>query len=94
MVSKAKVSVKKPSAAITGRVQKDSSLQVLPLPILDNTKAANVKYFLTLLNQISRALHALGYSAEGLVLARVKADLEYRVFSAPENQGDIPTVLQ
>jgi len=92
MVSKAKV--KKPNAAIIGRVQKDRSPQFLPLPTLDNIKVANVRYFLTLLNQISRALRALGYPAEGQVLAQVKTDLEYRIFSASQNQRDFPTMLQ
>ena len=59
----------------------------------DQAETENVEYFLRALNQISLALHALGYIAEGEALAHVKVDLRQRIFSSPEKLVEIQKVL-
>jgi hypothetical protein len=43
-------------------------------------EAAEVRYFLHALHQMSLALHALGYAAEGAALVKVNVDLNSRLF--------------
>lgn len=60
-----------------------------PSIALDGAEAENVKYFLRALDQISLALHALGYTAQGQTLAQVKFDLHQRIFSSSEKPSEI-----
>ena len=59
----------------------------------DQNETENVQYFLKALNQTSLALQALGYMAEGEMLARVRDDLHNRIFWSPEKQIDVSNVL-
>ena len=57
------------------------------------SEAANVRYFLHALNQMSLALHALGYATEGVALAKVKVDLNDRLFNASGKITEIAQLL-
>jgi hypothetical protein len=54
-------------------------------------ETANIRYFLHALNQMSLALHALGYAREGAALVKVKAELNNRLF---DSSGKIAEVAQ
>ena len=57
----------------------------------DGTEIENVQYFLRGLNQISLALNALGYTAEGDALIQVKLELQQRIFGTPEPSYAAPS---
>jgi hypothetical protein len=62
-------------------------------PDLNQAEAENVQYFLRALNQISLALHELGYVQEGAALAQVRVDLHQRIFRSPTKPADILRIL-
>ena len=54
-------------------------------------ETANIRYFLHVLNQMSLALHALGYAREGAALVKVRTELNNRLF---DSSGKIAEVAQ
>jgi hypothetical protein len=65
-----------------------------PLSGSNKAEVENVEYFLKALSQISLALNAMGYTAEGEALAQVKADLRKRIFSIPEKKERLPGICK
>jgi hypothetical protein len=55
----------------------------------EDIEAANVRYFLHALNQMSLALQALGYVKEGAALVKVKADLKNRLFHSSDKLANV-----
>ena len=80
----------------TSQIVGGRSRGLRPAAIISDTdkgETENVQYFLKALNQISLALHALGYVVEGEALARVKIDLHHRVLLLPERPIGVHGVL-
>ena len=56
-------------------------------------ETANIRYFLHALNQMSLALHALGYAREGAALVKVKAELNNRLFDSSGKIAEVAQIL-
>ena len=71
-----------------------SRKESVPPSVANEAEVENVEYFLKALTQISLALDALGYAAEGEALAQVKADLRERIFLIPEKKDKLPGIFK